>query len=252
MIALGKILKTTFFLTLLLAAALHFLSYDANAQNMRLAAQFATEDPMANEPVYAVPAIDMSSLKVHVERCNGFEEYILRLRCFDNIAADLGFQAPAEKAKEEKLLGQFEKWQVVEKINNVGEFLIEATLPANVPYVAADGTPITPELIFSCKTKYTDVLINWKAALVPTNLDIKNLDVVYIFDSETGIKANWNISLDRYALFIPRPIPFIQSLHGKRVLTIQMKPNVIDLETMVFTLKGMEDVLKLLAQRCYN
>ena len=70
--------------------------------------------------------------------------------------------------------------------------------------------------------------------------------------SKVEISAKWSLSSDQYAIFIPEAIDFIQTMHGKKVLNIQLTPYGEDLVTLNFTLSGLENILNLMYEKCYK
>ena len=192
---------------------------------------------------------DLPSMKSQAGACAILKDYVLRLQCFDRLAEDMGI---VHKEKVEKELARFGLWRAIETISLAGEHSTDMHLPANAPYTSPSGEERTPELVLTCKAKHTDAYIDWKAPIAE-NSNIKTLDVVYLFDSDVGVSTKWDISLDKNALYIPRQVEFIQSMHGKRILTVQASlTQYVGMATMVFTLNGLEDALKMMAQRCYS
>ena len=193
--------------------------------------------------------VDLPSMKSQFGQCSEIRSYVLRLQCFDRIAEDMGI---VRLEKTETGLATFGRWHAVDVVSAGGEHTTTMHLPANRPYRAQSGDEYTPELILSCKAKHTDMYIDWKAPISNTLL-LKSLDVVYIFDNDVGVSTSWEVSLDRNAVYIPQTMQFIQSMHGKKVLIVQMSlTQYIGMVSMTFTLDGLEDVLKMMAQRCYN
>jgi hypothetical protein len=192
---------------------------------------------------------DLPAMKSQAGSCAVLKDYVLRLQCFDRLAEDMGI---SHTEKVEKELAKYGLWRAIETITPDGVHSTDMRLPANSPTTGANGEEHTPDLVLTCKTKHTDAYIDWKAH-VAYGPDTKTVDLVYLFDSDVGITTSWDVSLDRNALYIPRPVDFIRSMHGKKTLTVQSaQTQYDDMFTLVFTLNGLEDVLKMMAQRCYS
>jgi hypothetical protein len=153
-------------------------------------------------------------------------------------------------AKEE--LAKFGFWHATAKNNSSGERTYNMRLHPNEPYINSSGVQRLPELILSCRVNFTEVYIDWKAPISMHALPQKKLDVVYNYDASPGISAKWDISADMYAIFIPRGIDFIQTMHGKKVLNIQFTPYGENLATLTFTLTGLENILNIMYEKCYK
>src|SRR5206468_3347813 len=119
-----------------------------------------------------------------------------RLQCFDRLAVDLGIETQEDKLKKEVNIGQIGAWRETEKMDESGNHILSLHLKSNAPYKTPSGMQRQPELVFSCKPQYTEIYIDWKAPLTSPTSSEKTLKVVYNFDDDVGIKANWDLSLD--------------------------------------------------------
>jgi hypothetical protein len=53
-------------------------------------------------------------------------------------------------------------------------------------------------------------------------------------------------------LLTRHPVDFIKSLNGRKKLLIQMTPYGLPETTVVFSLDALDDVLKIIGERCYQ
>jgi len=201
---------------------------------------------------YAIPE-DFVTAKRQIQRCANLTDNILRIRCYDRLATDMGVIAINEAKQKEELLAKFGYWRVTTRANQVGEMLTNARLTANKPYQSNAGIERNAEFIISCKTQSTDAYVDFKGLIGSGATDYGNkLPLVYSLDNGQGILVNWDVSFDRFAAFAPHALDFVRGLHGKKTLVLQGKPEPDNTVTLVFTLDGLENVLKVLYDRCYK
>ncbi len=258
----------TFFLALVIAAALPVRSHawaddDSTASDRASAAAAAKSgdaDKEDSEPQpqtsnvipYVIPK-DFEGAKRQIQRCADVTDNILRIRCYDQLASDLGVIAKNIAIQKEAEIAKFGFWRVTARANQVGEMLTSARLTANKPYQSLTGVERNAEFVISCKTQSTDAYVDFKGMIGAGSTDFANkLPLVYNTDNEQGVMVNWDVSFDRFAAFAPHALDFVRSLHGKKTLVFQGKPEPDNTVTLVFTLDGLENVLKILYDRCYK
>jgi hypothetical protein len=213
------------------------------------------EQPEDQEPVVKKPEaqpatlVDYEAATQRLAQCAALDDVVLRLQCFNRVVEDMGYyQNPVTKEE----LAKFGFWHATAKNTSTGERTYNMRLHPNAPYINSSGIQRLPELILSCKVNYTEAYIDWKAPISMHALPQKKLDVVYNYDSNPGINARWDLSSDSFAIFIPRAISFIQTMHDKKVLNIQFTPYGEQLVTLTFNLRGLENILSLMYEKCYK
>jgi len=193
--------------------------------------------------------VDYAAAGERFGQCTVLEDAVMRLLCFNRIAEDIGYLL---NHLQKEALPKFGFWPATARSNTVGEKTYNMRIGPNTPYVGSSGIQRMPELILSCKVKHTEAYIDWKTALMLPQHNFRTIDVVYSFDSEPGISTRWDISSDKFAIFIPQAIEFIQSMHNKRVLNVQFTPYNEQLVILSFSLNGLENILNLMYEKCYK
>lgn len=210
------------------------------------------QKPVNNVIPYAVPT-DFDGARTQIQRCANLTDNILRIRCYDRLATDMGVTITREAKQKEEELAKYGFWRITSRSNQVGEVLTNARLPANKPYQSNSGVERNAELVISCKIQSTDLYIDWKGMIGRGSTEYNNkIQLVYSADNQQGVLTNWDVSFDRFAAFAPHALDFIRTLHGVKNLVFQGKPEPDNTVTLVFTLDGLENVLKILYDRCYK
>lgn len=200
---------------------------------------------------YAIPT-DFDSTITQLKRCSQIIDNILRIQCYDRISDDLGATPKKDAQQKEQQLAKFGFWRATAKTNSVGEQLTNMRLSSNKPYLGPSGVQRFPELVLSCKTQHTDAYIDWKGLLVSNGTKKGQFKFIYSLDNAPGIVADWDLSFDNFAMFAPHALDFIRQLHGHKVMVMQLKPSENETATLTFTLAGLDNVEKIMYDRCYK
>ena len=198
-------------------------------------------------------AKDLTKLHKQLKECAGNSDRIIRTQCYDNIAEELGFLAATRNEEEGKVLATYGFWEATTRKNELGEDIYYLKIKPNNPIYTSSGAKRYPEFVIQCKTKSTDVYLDWKGSIVPRfGVPIKNLYVAYRFDADDKKAVDWEVSLDKEAIFSKTPIEFVREMNNKKIMVIEITPGNDSFKTLAFTLSGLDNGLKLLAELCYN
>jgi hypothetical protein len=191
-------------------------------------------------------------LTIHdkVGTCVDVSDSILRLQCYDKMAAEMGMIAPDKTERQEQKLATFGFWKVLSSQNALGEELTYLKIYSNAPVKTMSGIKKEPEFVIRCKLKKTDVYLDWKGPLSPPHKE--KMFLSYKIDELPKVSTDWELSLDKFAAFSPEPIEFVRSLKDKKNLLFEFTPLNETVKTVAFTLDGLDNALDMLVQRCYN
>jgi type VI secretion system protein VasI len=179
--------------------------------------------------------------KEDVAKCASNKGSMERLSCFDNLARNLGIDAP----RVEAFLGSG-KWQVQTEQSPIDDSKnVYLSLTANDSIVRRYGKNLTPTLHFRCKEKKTEGYINFD-----TFLGSDSTQVTTRLDKDKAKTSSWGISTDHNAAFIPQAVPFIKSLLDKEALLVQLTPYSENTIMTSFDIRGLAASVKPLSEAC--
>lgn len=102
------------------------------------------------------------------------------------------------------------------------------------------------EITVRCTENKTDVIVNYPDIF----LSNRNISVEYRLDKDKSQKSNWTPSSNYQAMFIPKPISFIQSMFDKERLTIRVTPYGKSPIISTFNISGLKDSIEPLRKIC--
>lgn len=103
----------------------------------------------------------------------------------------------------------------------------------------------TPTLFARCKSKKTEIYINFDAYL-----GLDSTEVVARIDSDKAVRREWDISTDNKAAFHPVPVAFLKRLATSKQLVIEVIPYGENPITVTFATTGLIDYLPSVAKAC--
>lgn len=157
---------------------------------------------------------------------------------------------PASVGASPSMIG---RWAVSINKTDKGEPQVEIRLSANEPYTAEDGSDLnTADLVIGCTPGNTVAFVDWKGPLINEDNDISIMNISYALDSGHPTNSNWEISSLKTSLISENSVDFIKSLNGRRRLEMQLMPDGLKQETIVFSLANLDDVLKVIGAQCYK
>ena len=151
---------------------------------------------------------------------------------------------------KEDEIAKFRSWRASSGVNGQGEHLTIIRLSPKKPYVTSAGAEIYPDLVISCKLNETSLYVDWKTPV--SSADGVNANIQYTFDENDPVDASWRLSEDKTMIFPHRPVDFIKSLNDANRLFIQLTPYAQAKTRVSFNLDGLDEVLRLIGERCYH
>jgi len=186
-------------------------------------------------------------------KCAETVNRIARLMCYDEVANAIGLMNEEKQEREEKILKKYGFWEVTKRKTASGEEVIYLKNNAAEEAKLTSGVARVATFVIMCKHGRTDAYIDWKSQLVPHSFGgVSTIGVVYQIDSGERKSQNWELSTDRQAAFSPDAVSFIKELRKKDKLIMQITPMYEATQTLVHEIAGLEEVLNLLVDSCYN
>lgn len=189
-----------------------------------------------------------------IEECVNINDRVRRLVCYDNLAKELGLITEETAESTEELLHTAGFWEFIKKRGIAGDETFYLKNKTIEPIVSSAGIDRYPTLNLRCRLGTTNVFLDWGNQFDVTinQRKVFLLDFEYQFDSEPAKIAKWEISTDRRALFSPQPVDFVKEMRQHERLVIDIAPPQEVARTLVFDLRGINEVLKVLVKECYN
>ena len=239
------------------ASALTFISVSdtfAQSETVQSGELIKQEDkPKSAHTVGKTKQFDVYDLEDEIKTCSETAGRISRLICYDNLSQHLGFIPPEEADREEIILATYGFWEATKKRNQAGEEIYYLKNDSVEDIMSRSGMKRKATLIVQCKYGVTDLYLDWKSRLLPLGQNNKNSMVVtYQFDGKRRKAAEWELSTDRNALFVPEPIPFLRNLQHFRRFVVTVTPHNEPTQIIVHEIDGLEDALGLIVRECYG
>ena len=183
--------------------------------------------------------------------CVEMKDRVMRLRCYDDLATEIGIMKEEFKALERQKLSSFGFWQVTSEVDQLGvETMFLSMTPVN-KMASVNLQTKSPTINIRCRQGSTDVYIDWRAPMNNGRSLIKDIFIFARIDSEPEFRETWAFSMDSFAAFAPDPIAFIKQLRGKRKLQVRITPYGGVTETLMFEIGLLEPALDVMVKRCY-
>lgn len=201
-------------------------------------------------PAHAAAEIDVEQ---GLQECSEIAGRVERLICYDDLAQQLGFLAAEKVDREENILGKYGFWEVTKKKNATGEEIYYLKNDAAEEVTLQSGLKRIPTFIITCKHGRTDAYLDWKSRLNDSYLSIySKLPVNYQFDSGERRQSGWELSTDRQAAFVPDAVEFIKEMRHHEQMFLFFTPMHESTQTVVHDITGLDNVLQILVDKCYN
>lgn len=240
-----------------LAATVSFAAINTvQAQSDAVASGEVVAEPTKPQSAHTVgknKKFDVYDLQDAIKACSETAGRIARLICHDQLSQELGFVPPEEADREEIILATYGFWEATKKRNQAGEEIFYLKNDSVEDIISRSGLKRKATLIVQCKYGVTDLYLDWKSRLLPLGQTNKNTVVVtYQFDGKRRKAAEWELSTDRNALFVPEPIPFLRNLQHYSRFVITVTPHNEPTQIIVHEINGLEDALGLIVRECYG
>ena len=184
--------------------------------------------------------------------CVEMKDRVMRLRCYDDLATDIGIMKEEFKTLERQKLASYGFWQVTSEVDQMGiETMYLSMTPVN-KMASLNLQSKVPTFSIRCRQGNTDVYVDMRA---PMNNGKPMLKDIFIFgrvDSEPEFRETWAFSMDAFAAFAPDPIGYIKQMRGKRKMQIRITPYGGVTETLMFEIGLLEPALDIMVKRCYS
>ncbi len=202
---------------------------------------------------FAADTEEKFDLKNEVRKCAEIVGRIERLICFDEASKKAGFMTVEQAAREEKIVEKYGFWEVTRRKTTTGEEVMYLKNNAAEDVKLQSGMKRLPTFVIMCKHGRTDAYLDWKSRLSPYYLGgFSKIQVVFQLDAGERRLTTWELSTDRQAAFIPEPMDFIKDLRKHEKLILQITPMHELAQTILFDVSGLEKVLDILVENCYN
>jgi|GEM_PF-5544646 len=215
-------------------------------------------EPVATTPVTpavaATPAqVEALALKDKIKRCAELQDRSVRMTCYDNTAADLGFISPDRVKNDEAQLQKIGFWQVSEKTGADGVSATYLRIESSNQIEARNGTERQVALVIKCTLGKTDAFLDWKAPVVGgiRASTATALLVNYYTNNNQRMTENWEISTDKQALFSPDAVAFVRNLMKSTKLTLEFVPEGSAVQAANFDTRGIDEAIDTIVKNCY-
>jgi hypothetical protein len=141
-------------------------------------------------------------------------------------------------------------WQASFTVDEKGNSLTLLRLPASQPYKNRNGKELVPDFVLSCSQHNTYVYIDMKDPV--GGADDETIGLQYAFKGAFPIVVSWNLFNNRTFVSSPKPNDFIQEMNGKEVLNFEISSNKSGPVRAYFALDALDEVFKLMAERCFE
>jgi len=161
--------------------------------------------------------------------------------------------ARAKSSDSDTKTSKIGPWVVSIGKTDKGKPQVEIRLAANEPYTDADATDQkTADFVIGCTTGQTLAFLDWKGPLISENNDINALTISTSLDDSPPAVFTWDVSSENTSLISKNSVNFIQSMAGKKRMEIQIQPDGMKEQIIVFSLSNLDEVLKVIGEQCYR
>ncbi|MGB0695917.1 MAG: type VI secretion system-associated protein TagO [Rhodospirillaceae bacterium] len=184
-----------------------------------------------------------SAAETDLSVCHGQQDDGDRLECYDQRS---GYEQPEPVTEVSTILRDSDlgSWHVTIDQNPMDDTdTVIGILNTNDIGLLASRTPT---LVLRCQSWETEAYINWKQYL-----GNRPVTVTYRIGKAKAIDAQWSLSTNNKATFVPDPVEFIKSLVDVETLVARVTPYNESPVTAEFKLKGIIPVVTKLANTCW-
>ena len=173
----------------------------------------------------SAPTAAFGQATSNVQACVSITDDQSRLNCYD--------LAAGRKVKESSRTG---KWGISVQNNPLDD------TATTIAYIAATegqsefGKPV--QMFARCKSDALEAYLSWG-----DYLGSDQISVTYRFDSEKAINAQWSLSTDSTATFVPNAEEFLRKVADSQQLVVQTTPFNSSPVTAIFDLTGSREAV---------
>lgn len=209
---------------------------------------------MAKDPKTTVRTL--INLKHEINRCADFQERSTRLTCYDDISKGLGYMEELRLKKDAELIKKIGFWQVTETVSGFGERQINLRLESSNRIQSDKASLRHVYLVISCKPGKTDVFIDWKLPVVPTqrytSAESNKVTVNYRVNDRDIVAEIWDLSADKYAFFSPDGVDFVRKIMNQKKIMFEVTNSLGKSEALDFDITGVEEAAQEIIKACYQ
>lgn len=213
------------------------------------------EDVELAYPEVPVTVDDPTPLEILHEQirvCANMAGRVPRLLCYDGIANERGIKTAQQQIENTNVLNRFGFWEVSVRRDELMQETVILKIDSVNPVRDRYGGDRIPSFIIRCLNRETTAYLDWKS---PVNRVTQQRDIIvehsFGTDSPTPVTGRWDLSLDSYAAFVPRPIEFVRELQNHTRMMLRVTPTGETVASVVFDTTGIDQALEVLVQRCY-
>lgn len=162
-------------------------------------------------------------------QCAAIDNAVTRLACFDVLAKDRG-AAPSTESTTSSASG---KWRTYTDIDPMTDKEVYTAILEADSGRSRLGRNIS--MVVRCADNKTDMYINWNDFL-----GSGSVSTTYRIDKEPAKTSGWNLSTDKTAAFLPRPIATLKKLADSSSFVANVTPYNENPVTAVFNTAGAD------------
>lgn len=198
-------------------------------------------------------ALELEALKGKIKRCAELQDRSIRMTCYDNNAADLGYITVDRAKNEAQEIKKIGFWQMSEKTGADGVKTTYMRLESSNMLESPNGTERQVSLVLRCSPGKTDAFLDWKTPVVSGLRAEKEEHVVLTYYTNNGEKVttDWEISTDKFALFSLDSVQFIKDIMKGTKLTMEFVPHNSAIQSAYFDTTGINVAVDTIVKRCY-
>lgn len=205
--------------------------------------------PMGQAAAQNAP-LGLEQVRSEMDLCLKSSDAVVRVRCYDALAAKMGIAQADWQREQEQKTAKLGLWQIIDRKNELNQNEIFLKLSSSNLVRDSYGNTRNPVLNVRCVNRKTEVFLDWQGSI---NLrpNITHYPVEFVIDDGATVKENWELSKDQFAVFSLDPTTMVRNLRGSKRVIIRLTPTREMQSSLTFDMRGFDEALKLLIQRCY-
>lgn len=185
-------------------------------------------------------------------KCVVYADSIDRLACFDAISQDMNLISRDQNAKQKQIMATYGFWQIVQSQDSFGRDNIYLKLDSSNELRFSGGAITRPTLTVKCQLQKTDVYVDWKLPLSPSDNTGKKTNIRFSMDTLPEVNENWLLSDDKTAAYATDSAKIIRNLRsGARRAVFIATPTGENPQGADYLLDGFSNALAVLIKQCY-